>query len=328
MKEAVSTHHDRHGERQHEALNRLTEAIAAIHDSDGFRRYLAVQARFHTYSWANAALIMAQRPDATRVAGFRKWQELGRQVRKGEHGIGILVPHFRKQQDPDGGDEVSKLTGFGVGRVFDIAQTDGEPLPEVPVPRLEGEQGRALWDDLRQIAEVDRIRVRTLLPSQMPSDETMGYYIPSKREIHVAEYGQRQMTKTLAHELAHHFHLSFEGEEATERAERETVAESVAFVAAAHYGLDTGERSFPYIAVWAQNQERFRAQLGVIQRLSARLIDAVDLVREVRGIRLPAPAPQAPASPPPDFENTVAGSAPRSLRAHRGRRAGWGRASS
>ncbi len=166
------------------------------------------------------------------------------------------------------------------------------------MPRCEGEQGRELWEDLARVAAVDRVQVRTLLPSQMPADATMGYYIPTKREIHIAEYSQRQMTKTLAHELAHHHHLTYEGAEASDRSERETVAESVAYVVAAQYGLDTGARSFPYVALWIRDQARFRARLAVIHRLSARLIDAVQTVRDVRGVRLPSqPLTRSPAQP-------------------------------
>src|SRR5437773_4549799 len=84
-----------------ESLARLEEAVTGIQDSDGFRRYLDAQARFHSYSWGNVLLILAQRPDATRVAGYRTWQALGRQVRRGEKGVRILVPLGVRQWGQD-----------------------------------------------------------------------------------------------------------------------------------------------------------------------------------------------------------------------------------
>src|SRR5437870_5288269 len=84
-----------------DALRRLEDAIGQIHDSDTFRRYLDLQSRFHTYSWGNVALILAQRPDATRVAGFHTWLKLDRHVKKGETGIRIIVPMRRHRNEDD-----------------------------------------------------------------------------------------------------------------------------------------------------------------------------------------------------------------------------------
>src|SRR5215218_5218646 len=118
--------------RQPDIFARLEQAVGAIHDSETFRSYLDVQARFHHYSWGNVALILAQRPDATQVAGYNTWLKMHRYVKRGERGIKIIVPMTKKVQTEDGGDE-SKLF-FGVGNVFDYSQTDGEDLPKVEVP--------------------------------------------------------------------------------------------------------------------------------------------------------------------------------------------------
>src|SRR5881397_604431 len=132
-----------------DALARLESAVGSIHDSDSFRRYLDAQARFHQYSWGNVLLILTQRPDATRVAGYRTWQALGRQVRRGEKGIRILVPlgvraarHGLEQAEEDDHEHPSATVPtptsapaprlrrlFGTGSVFDVSQTDGQPLP-------------------------------------------------------------------------------------------------------------------------------------------------------------------------------------------------------
>src|SRR5215207_5433271 len=108
------------------SLFQLERSVAAIQDSDTFRAYLSAQARFHTYSFGNVALILAQRPDSTRVAGYRTWQSLNRQVRRGETGITIIVPMPGKlvREDEETGEETtSRSLRFGVGTVFDESQT-------------------------------------------------------------------------------------------------------------------------------------------------------------------------------------------------------------
>jgi hypothetical protein len=182
---------NRQGDRVTEALGRLAEAVSAIHDSEAFRRYLDVQARFHRYSFGNVLLILSQKPEATQVAGYRTWQSLGRQVRRGEHGIKILVPMRVRQPRTDAGvveapDDPEPTSAddpvgarqrllFGIGMVFDIAQTDGEPLPMIDVPVLTGDDGAALYERLQAVASNEGLTVergsRSLTRSQ-----TMGLY--------------------------------------------------------------------------------------------------------------------------------------------------------
>jgi hypothetical protein len=100
-------------------IRSLEDGVDAIVGSDGFGRYLAVMSRFHHYSFGNITLIHVQRPEATHVAGYRRWQELGRQVRRGEQGVKILVPHRTKLQSEDEADEQAVIRSFGVGTVFD-----------------------------------------------------------------------------------------------------------------------------------------------------------------------------------------------------------------
>jgi hypothetical protein len=129
--------------RQPDILARLEQAVGAIQDSDSFRAYLDVQARFHRYSWSNVALIFAQRPDATQVAGYNAWLKMHRYVRRGEKAIKIVVPMTKKVEGEDG--EPERKLIFGTGNVFDVSQTDGEPLPVVEVPVLTGQAGRELY---------------------------------------------------------------------------------------------------------------------------------------------------------------------------------------
>lgn len=265
-------------DRYQALIDRLEAAVGAIQDSDSFRRYLDIQARFHRYSWANTVLIVAQYPAATRVAGYRTWQALGRQVRKGEHGIRIIVPltgRQRRDEPPpipattaDDADRDVLPLRFGTGTIFDISQTEGDPLPDVAVPVLEDDAGDTLYDDLARLAARDAVRVDRV--PELPGS-TMGWYDPVRRRIVVREAAQLQMTKTLAHELAHHvtgLHETYDAE----REAHETIAESVAYITLAHYGLDSGARSFPYIATWARDRQTLTAALGTISRVSRTII--------------------------------------------------------
>jgi len=193
-----------------QALATLEQSVAAIQDSGGFRAYLTAQARFHAYSWGNVLLILAQRPDATRVAGFQTWKRLGRHVRTGEHGLRIIVPRgsarvamddlpptdpFRGDDEPEAfpatipsptsvGDR-ARIIGarrFGVGTVFDVSQTEGEPLPAVDVPVLEGEDGLELYGRLGRVATDEGLTIER--GSERLGPSTMGFY----RLSHVSGY--------------------------------------------------------------------------------------------------------------------------------------------
>jgi hypothetical protein len=255
--------------RQPEILARLEQAVGAIQDSETFRAYLDVQARFHHYSPGNVALILAQRPESTRVAGYNAWLRMHRYVKRGERAIKIIVPMTKKIETEDG-EEERKLI-FGTGNVFDISQTDGEPLPEVAVPTLEGDEGAPLFTRLSELAQAEQLTVRTVTPDAMPTDTMMGYYEKDQRAIFIREAAPLQMVKTLAHELGHHF-----AGHARSDPESETAAEAIAYVVCAHFGLDTGERSFPYIATWAQDKKVLQQALTTIQKVSATMIDRIE----------------------------------------------------
>lgn len=261
-----------------ESLTRLEQAVGAIQDSETFRAYLDAQARFHSYSFANVLLIVGQKPDATRVAGYQTWKQLGRQVRRGEKGIRIIVPirgraaiSPTESETPDA--EEAKpgrtIVRFGTGSVFDISQTEGKPLPTIDVPVLEGEEGTALYDRLATIATAESLMLERT--TRLPRESVMGYYEPDARRIVVREASPRQMTKTLAHELAHHFGAGVES-----TPEEETMAESVAYVVCARFGLDTGERSFPYIATWSKDAAVLKAAMARIQQVSGRIIERLE----------------------------------------------------
>ena len=253
------------------SLLQLEQAVAGIQDSDTFRAYLSAQARFHRYSWGNVLLIVGQKPDASHVAGYRTWQSLGRQVRRGEKAIRIIAPAYykKKEQDEQSGEEIEKrVTFFRGASVFDISQTQGEPLPEVAVPVLDSNAGAELYASLEGVALTEGLRVTIGHESFMHRPQMMGFYEPDSRAIFVREAAQLQKTKTVAHELAHHF-----AEHQASGPDSETEAEAVAYVVLARHGLDSGERSFPYIATWSKDKAVLRAALATIQTVSTTILD-------------------------------------------------------
>jgi antirestriction protein ArdC len=267
---------EQQAEKRQEIINRLQAGVEAIQTSEQFAAFLSFQAKFHSYSAGNALLIMLQRPDASYVAGYQTWKtRFDRQVKKGERGITIIVPHVRKVDDDEADEKRRVISSFGTGTVFAYEQTEGKPLPEIAVPVLEGEQGRELYGRLSEVLTADGVRVRTESRDRMRG-ETMGYYSPATKEIVVREAAQLQMTKTLSHEASHHVHIAHVGAESEDRAEKETVAEASAFVVLSHFGLDSSERSFPYVGVWAKTPDVFRAQLSNIQKVSNHIIEAVE----------------------------------------------------
>jgi len=142
------------------SLDTLAKAVDGVRASEAFRQYLEVQARFHKYSWRNSMLIAMQRPDATQIAGYRSWQKLKRQVRKGEHGIMIFAPCPFKREVEHGNGESETEEGmfFRAVHVFDIAQTDGPDLPTVEVPTIDS-QADDLLAKLQSVAVTRGIRV-------------------------------------------------------------------------------------------------------------------------------------------------------------------------
>src|SRR4051795_11277974 len=256
------------------SLLQLEKAVEGIQSSDAFRAYLTAQARFHHYSWGNVLLILSQNPTATRVAGYRTWQSLDRQVKRGEKAIRIIAPAYYKKQERDeqtGEDTERKVAFFRGASVFDVAQTDGAPLPEVAVPILDSDAGDELYSRLEGVALTEGLRVTIGHESFMRRPQMMGFYEPDNRAIYLREAAQLQKTKTLAHELAHHF-----AEHNVSGPESETEAEAVSYVVLAHHGLDSGTRSFPYIATWSQDKAVLKAALATIQTVSTTIIERVE----------------------------------------------------
>jgi len=252
-------------------LATLEQGIAAIMDSEGFARYLRCLARFHSYSPNNVALILAHRPDATRVAGYRTWQTLGRQVRKGERGIRIVVPYRTPIAPEEEGQRVESIAGWGARAVFDVSQTEGEPLVAAPIN--DALIGNATVADVVREELVGWLRERGVTLTRQDTGRANGYYNPRTREIAIHHHltGIREL-KTLVHEAAH-FVADHCGGVRWEDAE--TVAESSAYVVLAHFGMDTCDYSFGYVAHWAREITVFRRNLAAIQQVAHQLIEAI-----------------------------------------------------
>jgi len=243
------------------AHDQLVQAVMAVTTSDAWLSYLSGMRRFHAYSPTNVAMILAQRPRATRVAGFRTWQSMGRQVGKGSKGIAIWAPCSYKveREDADGDTvEARALAGFRLAYVFDVADTDGDPLPETPaVARatlLDGEAPVGMWDYL--VRQVEAAGYRVELVGDLGGANgrtTWGSHL-----VQVVDDGRSaaSMAKTLAHELGHVLlcHAGMAG--TTCREVMEVEAESVAYLIGAAFGLDTTDYSLGYVTSWSGGDHR------------------------------------------------------------------------
>jgi antirestriction protein ArdC len=259
-----------------EALHaELVDRVTALRSSAEWLEAMTAAARFHEYSFGNWLLLWSQAERrgtaVTRPAGFRTWQRLGRHVRKGERGFQILAPMVRRVRDDDAIDDLRPMvTGFRVATVFDISQTDGEPLPDVGPRRLAGDDPTPLYR-----AAVDMIAEEGFSFGLARLQGLNGVTRQTTRAVLVADRLEpAQRTKTTVHELAHVLmHAGAAEFECRGRVEVE--AESVAFVACAAAGLDTSGYSVPYVAKWVQNTDDPARTL---------LVTAEAIVRTSRGI--------------------------------------------
>lgn len=285
--------------------DKLVAAVTDLVDSDRWRQMLDAASRFSTYSPSNVLLIAAQRPDATRVAGIRTWNNLGRRVIKGEHGIAILAPcTYRNAPDDAATDTASnprtlasaepieptsmrELRGFRVVHVFDISQTEGMPLPDVEPRLLVGDAPQQLWDHLAEcVAEDSYALQRGPCPAGVN-----GYTAYERRIVRVRDDVEpAQATKTLAHELGHiradHEHrFSDYARSAHCRGRAEVEAESIAYLVAARAGLDTTDYSLPYIATWAEGRPDMLRESVTQVLTAARSIGTPDGPQDYSGTR-------------------------------------------
>lgn len=283
-------------EQIRELFNRVQEGVKNVYESEQYKKYLSAMAKFHQYSPRNTLLILLQKPEATFVAGYVAWQKHHhRQVKKGEHGIQIVgyAPKMVKteqQKLDDTGKPVIGTDGKPVMEtvtqqipyfvpvyVYDISQTEGEPLPKL-VNELDGSViGYAnLMTALQEVSPFT-------IEFEPMTDDTKGYCQPMERRIAIKEgMSQVQTIKTAIHEITHaDLHtpdLRRTAGRTIDRATEEVEAESIAFILCAHYDIDTGDYSFPYLAHWSSGKELKELQdsLDRIQQQAAEMIEKID----------------------------------------------------
>jgi antirestriction protein ArdC len=282
-----------------EITDRLETGITELFESDRYAEYLRVMSKFHDYSYRNLLLILMQCPSASRIAGFGTWKkEFDRYPRAGEKSIKILAPAPIKtaqevpQLDPTGnivvgadGAPVTEqqeiiIPRFRVVSVFDVSQTDGKPLPSIAVDELTGNVERfgGVVAALQTLSPVP-------IGFEQIASGAKGYYHQTEKRIAVQEeMSELQTLKTLIHEIAHaKLHDSDPNAPQDKllrpgKRTREVQAESVAYVVCQHFGLDTSEYSFAYIAGWSAGKElpELKASLDTVRKAAAEIIDGVE----------------------------------------------------
>lgn len=267
-------------DRVSELLEKLEDGVQAVFQSDNYRNYLEVMSRFHRYSFRNTILIWLQCPSATYVAGYNDWlKNFHRYVKKGEKGIRIFAPVMAKRKNADEDDPDRVLVACKVVSVFDLSQTEGEDLPSLGVDELAG-----------NVDGYDRFFNALLAISPVPVEfesiegGSHGYYHQVDRRIAIQrDMPQLQTVKTAIHEIAHAtLHaLPADGKrpkDGLNREEREIQAESVAYAVCQHFGLDTSDYSFGYVAGWASGMERkeLHDRMAEVTKCTHNIIDQIE----------------------------------------------------
>jgi len=288
-------------EKLKEITDRLEQGIAELFDSERYKEYLRVMSKFHNYSFNNTLLIAMQKPDASLVAGFTAWKnQFQRNVKKGEKGIKIIAPSpFKIKQETEKIDpqtqkpvigkdgkpvtEEKEITipAYKVVSVFDVSQTEGKELPDIAVDALTG--------DVEQYSDFFAALEKTSpVPIGFEKIEggAHGYYHLEDKRIALDEgMSELQTLKTAIHEIAHaklhDIDLNAPKDEQQPRVDRRTrevEAESVAYTVCQHYGLDTSDYSFGYVAGWSSGRElaELKSSLETIRSAAADIINSID----------------------------------------------------
>jgi hypothetical protein len=275
--------------RAEELKAMLADGIDAIATDEGWQRYLAFQSRFPEYSFGNLMLILRQRPDATLVQAKGRradgkhtgWYAAGRTPVDGAVEIWIWKRYTGSVDDPTKEDGKRRFTKFWPVPVFDVADTEGEPLPEQDVVRLlEGDDEAGLLKPA--VAFIEAAGWECEFVPSIPGSPANGDMNPAKK-IRVCTEGRSgaQQAKTALHEAAHMIlHSSGKGI-SIPRSQKEAEAESAAFIVASHFGMSTGIYSFGYVAGWIADTG-FTARTAIkhsgkrIQRAAKEIIGFID----------------------------------------------------
>lgn len=259
-----------------QGVRELNDALA-MGDSQQLKEFMAVMARFPRYSFNNCILIAAQKPDAQMVQGFHAWKKLGRWVKKGEKGIGIVAPMVYRNKEEEGGDgEERTLRGFKVVHVYDVSQTEGKDLPEFA--RVTGD-ARHYIDAIERVIQSKGIE---LLYEEIPSGAD-GVSRKGTIVIDPKLEGAEQFA-VLTHELAHEIlHRDKSKRMQTTKTIRETEAEAVAHVVCRAVGLDSTTHSADYIRLYSGDLNVLAGSLDDIQKAAANILELLEASEAIRG---------------------------------------------
>ena len=282
-----------------EITDKLEAGLKELFESEKYKSYLSTMSKFHNYSFNNTLLIAMQKPEATLVAGYQAWQKnFERHVNKGEKAIRILAPapykikEERDKLDPVTGEmmfdengmpqkEETEVTipAFRAVYVFDVSQTDGKPIPELEVNELlstvEGYE-----DFVQALMNISPVPIAF---EDIPGD-SKGYFSTAEKRIAVQEnMSESQTLKTMVHEVAHSMLHDKEVNQSMDipvkdRNTKEVEAESVAFTVCQHFGIDTSDYSFGYIAGWSsgRNMKELKSSLDTIRKTASELITGIE----------------------------------------------------
>ena len=287
-------------DRIKEITDKLEAGIKDLFSSEKYMEYLQTMSKFHNYSFNNTLLIMFQKPDASAIAGYNAWKDkFHRQVKKGEKGIKIIAPApYKKTVEVEKVDKAGQpvfdgngnpvmttkeiqVPTFKVTSVFDVSQTEGEPLPTIAT-QLEGniETYEKFFRTLKEISPVPI----TLEPIDSSAN---GFFSPVENRIVVKDsLSEMQTIKTAIHEIAHSMlhALPEKGEDGVmvddrpDSRTKEVQAESIAYTVCQRFGIDTSDYSFGYIAGWSSGQEtkELKASLEVIRETASDIIEKIE----------------------------------------------------
>ena len=287
-------------EKLKEITDRLEQGITELFDSERYKEYLRVMSKFHNYSFNNTLLIAMQKPDASLVAGFSAWKNnFERNVMKGQKGIKIIAPspfkvkqemqkidpHTQKSVIGKDGKPVTEekeitIPAYKVVTVFDVSQTEGKELPDIAVDELTGDVDR--YKDF--FAALEKTSPVPIAFEKIEGGSHGYYHLADKRIALNEGMSELQTLKTAIHEIAHaklhdiDLNAPKDGQPRVDRNTREVEAESVAYTVCQHYGLDTSDYSFGYVAGWSSGRElsELKSSLETIRSAAAEIINSID----------------------------------------------------
>ena len=291
MKKYTSKSNEQRKEEISELMTMLENGVRATFETEEFKNYLTFCSRLYTYSLNNQILIMLQKPNASLCQSFTNWKKAKRFVKRGEKGLKIFAPapytvhgeRFKKDDlgnyiTDDDGNAVretysKKIMSYKIVHTFDVSQTDGEPLPEI-CKELDGkvENYQHYISAVKDFAKVP-------VSFEKSRKKALGWYDLKEKRIVVKEgLSELQTLKTLIHESAHAALHTLENVAQKGTHQVETEAEAVAFVVCKHFGIDTDDYSFQYLASWATGKDvpELKESLETIRSTASSFIEAIE----------------------------------------------------